>query len=116
MAEIQTIIQLRNDTAEAWDTDAGKATPLMPGEAAVKFTEDGKVKLMIGANKENGTFADAIPVGADEARVFQSNALASTNTDDDITVITTLIEGEEIHAGDMAVVKRYLNGTSGPIS
>ena len=116
MAEIQTIIQLRNDTADAWDTEAGKATPLMPGEAAAVFTENGKVKLMIGANKENGTFADALQVGGEEAQVFQSASLASTNGDDDIDVINGLTTGKELHAGDMAVVKRYLKGESGAIS
>lgn len=116
MAEIQTIIQLRNDTANAWETEAGKATPLMPGEAAAVFTENGKVKLMIGANKENGTFADALQVGGEEAQVFQSSALTSADEQDDIVVINGLATGKELHAGDMAVVKRYVNGTSGAIS
>lgn len=123
MAEIQTIIQLRNDTANAWETEAGKATPLMPGEAAAVFTKNGKVKLMIGANKENGTFADALQVGGEDAQVFQSEILKAEDlvdenggAKDDDNIIVELTTGAEVHAGDMAIIKKYINGVDGAVS
>ena len=123
MAEnmMTTIIQLRNDTAENWATEAGQATALRPGEAAVEIitNEDGSktAKLKVGV-AEDSTFGNTAYLGSDvkEAKIYQSDFLASTVTDDDITVIEGLVGENELQAGDMAIVKRYLQGTSGAVS
>lgn len=117
MAEIKTIIQLRNDTAENWATDAGQATPLKPGEAAVEIV-DGKAKLKIGTS-EDSTFGNSEYFGSDvrEAQVYQSEILKSTDEQDDIAVIEGLIpDGTEVQSGDIAIVKRYITGESGAVS
>lgn len=117
MAEINTIIQLRNDTAEKWATEAGQATPLKPGEVAVEIV-DGKAKLKIGTSNDS-TFGNSEYFGSDvkEAQVYQSEVLKSTDEQDDVAVIESLIpEGTEIQNGDIAIVKRYITGESGAIS
>ena len=66
MAEINTRIILRNDSADNWE---GSKVELKQGEAAVEI-KDGKAKVKIAT--ENGqTFADAAYVGGAEANVFQ---------------------------------------------
>ena len=117
MAEINTIIQLRNDTAEKWATEAGQATPLKPGEVAVEIV-DGKAKLKIGTSNDS-TFGNSEYFGSDvkEAQVYQSEILKSTDEQDDIAVIESLIpEGVEVQNGDIAIVKRYITGESGAVS
>lgn len=117
MAEINTVIQLRNDTAEKWATDAGQATPLKPGEVAVEIV-DGKAKLKIGTS-ESSTFGNSEYFGSDvkEAQVYQSSVLTASDEQDDITVIESLIPDEtEVQNGDIAIVKRYITGESGAIS
>ena len=117
MAEINTIIQLRNDTAEKWATEQGQATPLKAGEVAVEIA-DGKAKLKIGTG-DNSTFGNTEYFGSDvkESQVYQSEILVSTNVDDDIDIIEGLIpEGTELQNGDIAIVRRYISGNSGPIS
>ena len=117
MAEINTIIQLRNDTAEKWATEAGQATPLKPGEVAVEIV-DGKAKLKIGTSADS-TFGNSEYFGSDvkEAQVYQSEILKSTDEQDDIAVIESLIpEGVEVQNGDIAIVKRYITGESGAVS
>ena len=117
MSEINTIIQLRNDTAEKWATEAGQATPLKPGEVAVEIV-DGKAKLKIGT-AEDSTFGNSEYFGSDvkEAQVYQSEPLSSTNEQDDIVVIEEMIpEGTQLQNGDIAIVKRYITGNSGAIS
>lgn len=123
MAEktLNTIIQLRADSTENWSTEAGQATPLTKGEAAIEITANGKAKLKVGTSNTS-TFADAPYVGGEEAQLFTNTTpLASTNTQDDATeVIPTFIaEGTELHDGDVAVVKRYISentGSGAPVS
>lgn len=117
MAEINTIIQLRNATAEKWATESGQATPLKPGEVAVEIV-DGKAKLKIGTS-EDSTFGNSEYFGSDvkEAQVYQSEPLTESDEQDDITVIEELIpDGVEVQNGDIAIVKRYITGTSGAIT
>lgn len=107
MAEIKTRIILRNDTAEAWGTDAGKATPLKAGEAAVEL-KDGKAKLKI-ATEDNQTFANAPYVGT-EANVFQVE-LEATDLDDE-AAINRVVGENEINPGDVAIVKAGIAGSA----
>lgn len=117
MAKLNTIIQLRNDTAEKWATKEGQATPLKAGEVAVEIV-DGKAKIKIGTS-DDSTFGNSEYFGSDvkEAQVYQSNILTNTDEQDDITVIESLIlENTEIQNGDIAIIRRYISGESGPIS
>lgn len=113
--EIQTIIQLRNDSSANWSTEAGKKTPLVPGEIAVEITDSGKAKLKIGT-KDGDTFDSAQYFGGDVAKVFQSDVLALNNEEDDIDVIATLVNGVELNEGDCAIIKRYIAEEGGAIS
>lgn len=98
MAEINTRIILRNDTAEAWKNSELK---LKGGEAAVEVV-NGKAKLKI-ATTDNQSFADAPYIGGAEANVFQIELTA------DETDIEAAIEEEvgdtELAIGDIAIVK-----------
>lgn len=117
MAEINTIIQLRNDTAEKWATEKGQATPLKAGEVAVEIA-NGKARLKIGTG-DNSTFGNSEYFGSDvkESQVYQSSILTDSDEQDDITVIEELIsEDIELQNGDIAIVRRYISGNSGPIS
>ena len=112
MAELKTIIQLRNDTTENWNTEAGQATKLVPGEVAIEITEDGKAKMKIGT-KDNETFAEAQYFGSDPAKVFQSEDLAYNNAESDEEVITRLVADTELNNGDCAIIKRQVADGSG---
>ena len=107
MAEINTRIILRNDTAEAWGTEAGQATKLKAGEAAVEI-KDGKAKLKI-ATEDNQAFAAAPYVGT-EANVFQVELQASDL--DDEAAIDRVVAGTEVNPGDVAVVKAGIAGNA----
>lgn len=114
---LNTIIQLRHDSAENWATEAGQNKSLAPGEVAVEIV-DGKAKLKIGTSADS-TFGNSEYFGSDvkEAQVYQSTILSADNEDDDITVIESLIpENTVIQNGDCAIVKRYLVGTAGAVS
>lgn len=116
---LNTLIQLRNDTAENW-TAAGENAKLQKGEAAVEI-KNGKAKVKVGVS-DNQAFADAPYIGGEDAQLFiTTTPLAHNDTQDDVEdVIPTLIpEGTEVHEGDIAIVKRYISGkenTSNPIS
>ena len=114
MNELNTIIVNRNDSSENWATEAGQATPLKPGEFAVEI-ENGKAKLKIGTS-EDSTFGNSAYFGGSEAKVYTSDLISGSVTDDDIDIIEELVGENEVNAGDMAIVRRYLTGTSGAVS
>ena len=108
MAEINTRIILRNDTAEAWGTEAGAATPLKKGEAAVEI-KDGKARVKI-ATENNQSFANAPYIGSEDAKVFQVE-LADTDLDDE-AAINRVVGSTEVNPGDVAVVKAGIAGNA----
>ena len=108
MAEINTRIILRNDTAEAWSTEAGAATPLKKGEAAVEI-KDGKARVKV-ATADNQTFANAPYIGSEDAKVFQVELEASDL--DDEAAINRVVGTTEIYPGDVAVVKAGIAGNA----
>lgn len=108
MAQINTRIILRNDSAEAWGTDAGKATQLKKGEAAVEI-KDGKARVKV-AVEDNKTFADAPYIGSEDAKVYQVE-LEATDLDDE-AAINREVDGAELHPGDVAVVKAGIAGAA----
>ena len=96
MAEINTRIILRNDTAEAWKNSELK---LKGGEAAVEVV-NGKAKLKI-ATTDNQSFADAPYIGGAEANVFQIELTA------DETDIEAAIEEKGVDIPDKMVFADY---------
>ena len=108
MAEINTRIILRNDTAEAWGTETGAATPLKKGEAAVEI-KDGKARVKV-AIEDNKTFADAPYIGSEDAKVFQVDL--EPNDLDDEAAINRVVGATEIYPGDVAVVKAGIAGNA----
>lgn len=114
MAELNTVIRLRHDETANWNSSE---KILDKGEFGLEYLEDGTVKIKAGDGEHK--FSELNYVGSDvkPAEVYQSEALASTDETDDITVIEGLIpDGTEVQNGDIAIVKRYLNGSTGPIS
>lgn len=103
MAEINTRIILRNDTAANWEDSEVK---LKTGEAAVEIV-NGKAKLKI-ATADNQGFAAAPYVGGAEANVFQVE-LAADETDIE-AAISKVVGPTELAVGDIAIVKAGIAG------
>jgi hypothetical protein len=103
MAEINTRIILRNDTAANWENSE---VTLKKGESAVEII-DGKAKLKI-ATADGQTFANASYVGGTEANVFQVE-LAADETDID-AAIEAVVGDAEVAIGDIAIVKAGIAG------
>lgn len=111
---LNTIIQLRNDETSNW-TDS--EVILTKGEIGLEYQDDGSVKMKAGDGEHKFSELDYIGSDVKQAQVYQSDVLTSTDEQDDITVIETLIpEGTEVQNGDIAIVKRYITGESGAIS
>ena len=116
MAEktLNTIVQLRSDETANW---SDSSLVLTKGELGLEYQADGTVKIKAGDGEK--TFSELAYVGSDvkEGQVYQSEILTSSATQDDMAVIEGMIpEGTELQNGDIAIVKRYITGESGPIS
>ena len=103
MAEINTRIILRNDSADNWE---GSQVELKQGEAAVEI-KDGKAKVKI-ATANGQTFADAAYIGSEDEKMFQVE-LAADDLDDE-AAINRVVNGAELNKGDIAVVKAGIAG------
>ena len=100
MAKLNTRIVLRHDKTANWE--ASEAGLLKEGEVGLEFAEGGKVKMKVGDGVK--TWKELPYIGAEEAQVFQVNA--TLDHLDDITAIEETVGEAELHAGDMAIVKR----------
>ena len=104
MAELKTVIQLRNDTAANWE--ANKTKVLKNGEVGVEFQENGKVGLKIGHGEkpwsELDYFASSVP-----ATVYQVELQPDEM---DIDGIDRVTGGAELQSGDLAIVKAGIAG------
>lgn len=104
MAELKTVIQLRNDTAANWETNKTKV--LKNGEVGIEFQENGKVGLKIGHGEkpwsELDYFASSVP-----ATVYQ---VELADDEMDIDGIERVVAGAELQAGDIAIVKAGIAG------
>lgn len=110
--EILTRIVLRNDESNNW---TAANTELKRGEVGIEFTEDKKAKLKIG-DGETG-WNDLGYFGGEEAHVFQcsflSEAVEGVGPDaSDEACIERYTADVELHEGDMAIVKKLINGSS----
>ena len=104
MAELKTVIQLRNDTAANWETNKTKV--LKNGEIGIEFQENGKVGLKIGHDEkpwsELNYFASSVP-----ATVYQ---VELQDGEMDIDGIDRVVGAAELQAGDIAIVKAGIAG------
>ena len=102
MAELNTIIKLRQGTTAEW---ASSSVKLEVGEMGLEYLTDGSVKIKAG-DGEN-TWADLPYIGSDvkAANVFQVT-LSATDTDD-IAAIEKQVAAESAtkQDGDVAIVK-----------
>lgn len=102
MAELNTIITLRQGTTEEWSKST---VVLKTGEMGLEYLTDGTVKIKAGDGEHLWT--DLSYVGSDikAANVFQVELNADDT--DDISAIETKVaeEGAEKQDGDVAIVK-----------
>lgn len=102
MAELNTIIKLRQGTTAEW---ASSSVKLEVGEMGLEYLTDGSVKIKAGDGEH--TWADLPYIGSDvkAANVFQVT-LSATDTDD-IAAIEKQVAAESAtkQDGDVAIVK-----------
>lgn len=102
MAELKTIITLRQGTTEEW---ASSSVVLKQGEAGLEYLADGSVKIKAGNDKD--LWADLPYIGSDvkSANVFQVEL--GEDDLDDIAAIEAQVAAEnaEKQDGDVAIVK-----------
>ena len=105
MAELKTIITLRQGTTEEW---ASSPVVLKQGEAGLEYRANGSVKLKAGNDKD--LWADLPYVGSDvqNANVFQVEL--SAGEIDDIAAIEAKVAEENAtkQDGDVAIVKALI--------
>ena len=107
MAELNTIITLRQGTTAEW---ASSTVRLREGEMGLEYLADGTVKIKAGVLGEDGQgklWGDLPYIGSDvkSANVFQVEL--DENDTDDIAAIEEQVaaEGAEKQDGDVAIVK-----------
>lgn len=105
MAELKTIITLRQGTTEEW---ASSSVILKQGEAGLEYLANGSVKIKAGNDKD--LWADLPYIGSDvqSANVFQVEL--SAGEIDDITAIEAKVAEENAtkQDGDVAIVKALI--------
>ena len=102
MAELQTIITLRQGTTEEW---ASSAVVLKQGEAGLEYLANGSVKIKAGNGKDLWSALPYIGSDVKAANVFQ---VELTEDDlDDISAIEAQVTAENAtkQDGDVAIVK-----------
>ena len=110
MAELNTIITLRQGTTAEW---AISAVRLREGEMGLEYLDDGTVKVKAGILGEDGQgklWADLPYIGSDvkAANVFQVE-LAEGNVDDIAAIEAQVaLENAEKQDGDVAIVKALI--------
>ena len=103
MAELNTTIQLRNDSTANWE--ANKAKVLKDGEVGIEFNED-KVSIKIGHDGKTWEELDYFG-GATPANVYQ---VELADSELDIDGIERVVNGAELQSGDLAIVKSGIAG------
>ena len=105
MAELKTIITLRQGTTEEW---ASSSVILKQGEAGLEYRADGSVKIKAGNDED--LWADLPYIGSDvkNANVFQVELAAGEI--DDIEAIEAKVAEENAtkQDGDVAIVKALI--------
>ena len=102
MAELNTIITLRQGTTEQW---ANSVVVLKQGEMGLEYLADGSVKIKAGDGEHLWGALSYIGSDVKDANVFQVEL--SADDTDDIAAIEAKVEAEgaEKQNGDVAIVK-----------
>lgn len=105
MAELQTIITLRQGTTEEW---ASSAVVLKQGEAGLEYLANGSVKIKAGNGKDLWSALPYIGSDVKAANVFQVEL--TENDLDDISAIEAQVSKENAtkQDGDVAIVKAVI--------
>lgn len=109
MAELKTIITLRQGTTSQW---ASSTVILKNGEMGLEYLEDGSGLVKIKAGNGESLWSALPYIGSDvkDANVFQVE-LAEGQTDDIKAIeAAVLAEGAEKQNGDVAIVKAAIAG------
>ena len=104
MANIKTIIQLRNDTSANWETNKTKI--LKDGEVGIEFQEGGKAKLKIGHGDKSWSDLDYF-ASSNPSNVYQ---VELAENESDMDGIERVVGGAELQSGDLAIVKKGISG------
>ena len=105
MAELNTVIQLRNDTAENWES-VKDSKVLEDGEVGVEFLESGKTALKIGRDGKTWAELDYF-ASSNPAKVYQ---VELGENELDIDGIERVVGDAELQSGDLAIVKSGIAG------
>ena len=105
MAELKTIITLRQGTTSDW---AKSSVILKTGEMGLEYLEDGNVKIKAGDNEHLWSALPYIGSDVKAANVFQVEL--TDNSIDDIVAIESQVSSEnaEKQDGDIAIVKAVI--------
>ena len=101
MAQLNTIIILRNDSTTAWESSSYK---LRKGEVGIEFLNNGKVKMKVGIDGEK-TWSQLPYVGAQDAQVFEATVSGSQTKEEALAAVVGEVE---LNAGDIGVVKTLI--------
>ena len=106
MAELKTIITLRQGTTAEW---ASSTVILKQGEAGLEYLADGSVKIKAGDDEHLWSALPYIGSDVKAANVFQVEL--GEDEVDDIAAIEAKVaeEGAEKQAGDVAIVKALIS-------
>jgi len=105
MSELFTKLVHRNDSTANWELHKDKV--LLKGEAAVEFMTNGKVKVKIG---DGVTPWENLPYFGGSEEHFYSVECAAGQSHED--AIAAVVNGVELNAGDIAVVKELISGAT----
>lgn len=103
MAQLNTRLVLRNDTAGNWTAaDANSDLVLLKGEIGIEYDAAGKVKMKVGDGTTN--WSALAYFGGEEAKVYQVDSFEALPTEDvavgDTGIVKTLIHGDKYsHTG-----------------
>lgn len=101
MAQINTIIILRNDSTANWL--ANSAVVLKKGEVGIEFLATGKAKMKIGDGQS--TWAQLPYFGGESEHYYEA---IPAEGESHVDAITRVVNGAELFAGDIAIVKELI--------
>ena len=101
MAQLNTIIILRNDSTTAWESSSYQ---LRKGEVGIEFLDNGKVKMKVGIDGKK-TWSQLPYVGAQDAQVFEATVSGSQTKEEALAAVVGEVE---LNAGDIGIVKTLI--------
>lgn len=105
MSELFTKLVHRNDTTANWELHKDKV--LLKGETGVEFMANGKARVKIG---DGVTAWENLPYFGGSEEHFYSAELITGQTHEQ--AIAAAVNGAELNAGDIAIVKELISGTT----